>query len=170
MTDERPPQKKRNWVLIVFAAIGLFFVLTIGGCFVAIAMFRQNMTITEMNPDSAESEFAKVRAKFAGQKPLIEMVDRRPRFDDSRPRPESPAPVTTMRVMAWDDDEEQLVTFALPFWLLRLKPGPIQLSAYSAGWDDRGFSFRVEDLEKYGPGLLLDLSEEREGRVIIWTE
>ena len=74
-----------------------------------------------------------------------------------------------MHVMAWDDDERKLVTFSLPFWLLRMKSGPIRLSAYSQGWDDRGVSFRVEDLEKHGPGLLLDVNEPNEGRVIIWA-
>ena len=28
-----------------------------------------------------------------------------------------------------------------------MKSGPIRLSAYSEGWDDRGLSFRIEDLE-----------------------
>jgi hypothetical protein len=73
-------------------------------------------------------------------------------------------------VMAWDDEEGQLVAFSLPFWLLRMKSGPIRLSAYSQGWDDRGVSFRIEDLERHGPGLVLDVQERREGRVLIWAE
>lgn len=166
------PQKKRRWVPIVIGVLLAGFVLTIGGCFVAIAVFRQNMSVTAMSASSADDEFAKVRARFAGQKPLIEFVDDRPQYvgDRATQQPSSSAPLTTMHVMAWDDDEGQLVTFSLPFWLLRMKSGPIQLSAYSQGWDDRGVSFRIEDLEKHGPGLLLDVSERNQGRAIIWME
>ena len=170
MNDEQP-RKKRSWVPIVLGVLALGFVLTVGGCFVAISLLRQQFTVTETNAGGAESEFDKVRARFAGQKPLFEMVDGKPQFVADRAAPSTPpAPLKTMHIMAWDDDEGHLVTFAVPFWLLRLKSGPIRLSAYSQGWDDRGVSFRVEDLEKHGPGLLMDLTEPAEGRVLIWAE
>ena len=169
--NEEQPKKKRGWVPIVLGVLFVGFVVTIGGCYVAFSMLRQNMSITRMSASSADAEFDKVRARFAGQKPLIEMVDGRPEYAADRATPSSPPPpLKTMSVLAWDDDEEQLVRFPIPFWLLRLKSGPIRLSAYSQGWDDRGVSFRVEDIEKHGPGLLLDLSKETEGRVIIWVE
>jgi hypothetical protein len=72
--------------------------------------------------------------------------------------------------MAFDVDEGRLVNFSLPFWILRMKSGPIRISAYQQGWDDRGVSFRVEDLEKHGPGIIVDITEGNEGRVIIWAE
>ena len=166
------PQKKRRWIPIVIGIILAGFVVTIGGCFLAISFFRQSMSITAMSASSADDEFAKLRARFAGQKPLIEFVDGRPQYlgDRDAQKPRSSVPIKSIHVMAWDDDEEQLATFSLPFWLLRLKSGPIRLNDYSQGWDDRGVSFRIEDLEKHGPGLLMDLSERNEGRVIIWME
>ena len=166
------PQKKRRWIPIVIGILFLGFVVTLGGCFFVVSLFRQNMSIAPMSASSADDEFAKLRARFAGQQPLIEFVDGRPQYLGDRATPKSPssAPLKSMHVMAWDDDEEQLVRFSLPFWLLRMKSGPIRLNDYSQGWDDRGVSFRVEDLEKHGPGLLMDLSERNEGRVIIWME
>ena len=62
------------------------------------------------------------------------------------------------------------MTFSLPFWLLRMKSGPIRISAYQQGWDDRGVSFRIEDIEKHGPGIIVDHTERDEGRVLIWAE
>lgn len=169
--NEEQPKKKRGWVPIVLGVLFVGFVVTIGGCYVAFSMLRQNMSITRMSASSADAEFDKVRARFAGQKPLVEFVDGGPQYlGDRTTRDPSSAPLKTMHVIAWDDDEEHLVTFSLPFWLLRMKSGPIRLSAYSAGWDDRGVSFDVADLEKHGPGLLMDLSERDEGRVIIWME
>lgn len=166
-----PQKKKRTWLWIVLGVFFVLVVLAIGGIIFSITFLRQSMTVTGMSATSADAQFESVRAKFAGQKPLIQLVDGRPEYDADRATTStSTTPLQTMHVMAWDDEEGQLVTFSLPFWLLRLKSGPIQLSAYSQGWDDRGVSFRVEDLERHGPGLLMDVTEPDEGRVLIWVE
>ena len=169
--NDPQPAKKRRWIPIVVGVLFVLFILAIGGVIFTVSFLRQNMTVSEMSETSAEDEFDKVRARFAGQQPLIQMIDGKAQYVDERAAPSSPAgPLKSMHVMAWDDEEQKLVTFSLPFWLLRMKSGPIRLSAYSQGWDDRGVSFRVEDLEKHGPGLLLDVNEPNEGRVIIWAE
>ena len=165
---------KRTWVWVVVGVFSVLVVLAIGGIMFSVAFFRQNMTITDVSERTAATEFEAVRARFAGQQPLIEMRDGRPQYIAERAsQKNSTVPLKTMHVMAFDDDEGnegKLVNFSLPFWLLRLKSGPIRLSAYSQGWDDRGVSFSIEDLEKFGPGLLMDLTEAREGRVLIWVE
>jgi hypothetical protein len=171
--NEPAPPKKRTWLWVLLGVFFLLVVFAIGGIIFSVSFLRQNMSVASMSPASADEEFNAVRAKFAGQPPLIQFVDGRPEYDPDRAGRSSPAatPLKTMHVMAWDHDEEQLVRFSLPMWLLRLKSGPIQLSAYSQGWDDRGVSFRVEDLERHGPGLLMDLDdEEREGQILIWVE
>lgn len=170
--NDPQPAKKRRWIPIVLGVLFVLFILAIGGVIFMVSFVRQNMTVSEMSETSAVDEFDKVRARFAGQLPLIQMIDGRAQYVDERATTSSSSagPLKSMHVMAWDDEERKLVTFSLPFWLLRLKSGPIRLSAYSQGWDDRGVSFRVEDLEKHGPGLLLDMSEPNEGRVIIWAE
>jgi hypothetical protein len=169
--NEHAPPKRRTWIWVVIGVFFVLLVLAIGGMIFTVSFFQQNMTVADMSPASADEQFEAVRAKFAGQQPLIRMVDGQPQYDADRAAAStSTRPLQSMHVMAWDDEEEKLVTFALPFWLLRLKSGPIRLSAYSQGWDDRGVSFRVEDIERHGPGLLLDVNERREGRVLIWVE
>jgi hypothetical protein len=169
--NDAPQKKKRTWLWIVLGVFVLFVVVAIGGIIFSVAFVRQSMTVTGMSAGSADQEFDAVRAKFAGRQPLIQMIDGRPQYvADSATTAPSTVPLKTMHVMAWDDEEGQLVAFSLPFWLLRMKSGPIRLSAYSQGWDDRGVSFRIEDLERHGPGLVLDVQERREGRVLIWAE
>ena len=169
--NDAPQKKKRTWLWVVLGIFFVFAVVAIGGIIFSVAFVRQSMNITDMSPDNADKEFEAVRAKFAGRQPFIEMVDGRPQYvaDNATTTP-STAPLKSMHVMAWDDAEGKLVTFSLPFWLLRMKSGPIRLSAYSEGWDDRGVSFRIEDLERHGPGLVMDVQERREGRVLIWAE
>ena len=130
------------------------------------------MSITEnLSEDSAKSEFDAVRSRFPGQQPLIQIVDGKPQLVTERAsQTASQTTLTTLHVIAFDDDEGNLVTFSLPFWLLRMKSGPIRISAYQQGWDDRGVSFRVEDIEKHGPGIIVDATRPGEGRVIIWAE
>jgi hypothetical protein len=146
-------------------------VIAIAGITFSVAFFRQNMTVTAMDSNNAVEQFDAVRARYPGQQPLLQMVDGRAQFIAERGSKSGPVttPLKTMHMMAWDDDEGQLVTFSIPFWLLRLKSGPIELSAYSQGWDDRGVSFRIEDLERAGPGIVMDFAE-RDGRVLIWAE
>ena len=171
MNGEQPPKKKLRWPWILLGIFLFFSVVTVGGCVFAFTLLRQSVSVSGMSANNADAEFEKVRGQFAGQQPLIQMVDGRPQFIGGRgeDRKASNTPLKTMHIIAWDDDEGQLVRVAVPFWLLRLKSGPIRLSSYANGWDDR-MSFRIEDLEKQGPGLLMDVSEGREGRVIIWVE
>lgn len=169
MNEVQP--RKRKWVPIVIGVLVVILVFAIAGITFTALWFRQNLTVTEISDNGAATEFDAVRARFAGQQPLIEMRDGRPQYIEERAaRKDSNVPLKTMHVMAFDSDEGKMVSFSLPFWLLRLKSGPIRLSAYSQGWDDRGVSFSVEDLEKHGPGLLMDLTESDEGRVLIWVE
>jgi hypothetical protein len=170
MNDTAPPPKKRTWLWVVFGIFLVLFVMAVAGITFAVAFFRQSMTVSAMDEDGAAAEFESVRARFPGQ-PLIRMVDGRPEYVAERATQSAPVatPLKTMHLMAWDDDEEQLVRFSIPFWLLRLKSGPIQLSAYSQGWNDRGVSFKIEDLERAGPGIVLDFTE-RDGRVLVWAE
>ena len=171
MNGEAPARKKRNWLAIVLGVLLLFGMLTVGCVIVAVSFFRQNVDVTETNEQAAMQQMDTVRSKFAGQQPLIQLVDGKPQLVGGRAVEGAPAkPLSTVHVMAFDVDEGRLVNFPLPFWLIRMKSGPIRISAYQQGWDDRGISFSVEEIEKHGPGIIVDITEPGEGRVLIWAE
>ncbi len=171
MTGEAP-KKKRTWLWILAGAFALFVFVAIGGLIFAISFFRENMQVTrDVAESTATREFDAVLAKYPGQKPLIQLVDDRPQLvADRASQSPSTQSLTTLHVLAFDSSSEEMVRFSLPFWLLRMKSGPIRLSAYQQGWDDRGVSFNVTDIEKAGPGIIIDAKERREGRVLIWAE
>jgi hypothetical protein len=170
--NEDVPKRKRTWIWIVLGIFVFFGFIAIGGIIVAVSFFRENLQVSQnISASSASSEFDAVYAKFPGQQPLIQLVDGRPQLVAERATPAgSGQPLTTLHVLAFDSNDEELAKFSLPFWLLRMKSGPIRLSAYQRGWDDRGVSFRVEDIEKHGPGIIVDVNERREGRLLIWAE
>lgn len=169
--NELPQKPKRRWIPIVIGIVFVIFVLGVGAVTFTVAWFRQALHVTEASHDTAVAQFDAVRAKFAGQRPLLEMRDGEPAYvAERKDEPRSNVPLTTLHLMAWDEDEEHLVTFALPFWLLRMKSGPIGFSSYASGVDR--VSLRPEDIERHGPGLILDATEDRRGRgrVLIWAE
>jgi hypothetical protein len=51
-----------------------------------------------------------------------------------------------------------------------MKSGTISFSSYASGIDDAGVKLRPEDIERHGPGILLDFTKPREGRVLVWAE
>jgi hypothetical protein len=165
------PRKKRKWILIVIGVLFVMFCVAVGGIIFAVSFFRDNMQVTrDVSDTGAVDAFGAARAKFPGQQPVIQLVDGQPRVVAQTGRPTAGQPVTTLHVLAFDRDSEEMVKFTLPFWLLRMKSGPIRLSAYSQGWDDRGVSFDVKDIEGSGPGIVVDVDRESEGRLLIWVE
>jgi hypothetical protein len=178
MNEELPPPKKRKWVAIVLGVLFVFGMLGVGCVVVAVSLFRQNVDFTEnVSPDSAKSEFDAVYAKFPGQQPLIQIRDGRPQLVPERATQSGSGPLTTLHVIAFDPDDDDLAKISLPFWLLRMKSGPIRMSAYSQGWDDHGVSFNIKDIEDRGPGIVVDVNRldagpgrQREGRLLIWAE
>jgi len=171
MNGEEAPRKKKTWLWVILGVVVFFGMIAVGGIIVAVSFFRQSLDVTEnISASSASPEFDAIYAKFPGQQPLIQLVDGHPQLVTERATQSgNGAPLTTLRVLAYSGDEEKLAKLSLPFWLLRMKSGPIRLSAYQQGWDDRGVSFRVEDIEKHGPGIVVD-AKRNEGRMLIWAE
>jgi hypothetical protein len=166
-----PQKKRRTWLWIIGGVFLFFGVVAVGGIMLAVSLFRENMTVNDSSESDAMQQFEAVRARYPGQQPLIQLVDGRPQLVGEAASQGSPSTsLTAVHVMAFDTDEGKVVTFSLPFWLLRMKSGPIRISAYQQGWDDRGVSFRVEDIEKRGPGIIVDATERNEGRVLVWAE
>lgn len=172
MTDTyvEPPRKKRTWLWIVLGTFAFLFVLALGGAAFTAYWLGNHMAIVETPAPDAAKSFDEVRAKFPGQRPLLEFKDGEPQgLNTDRPAAAG-GTLTTLHVIAFDEDESRIVRVDVPFWLLRLKSGPISFGSYASGFDDRRIRLRVEDIERRGPGIVLDLAERNEGRVLIWAE
>ena len=78
-----------------------------------------------------------------------------------------------LRVLAFDPRAGKLVRFSVPFWLLRLAPSH-NFTIGSKGdfdFDSDRLHLTVEDVERAGPGLILDTRDPRNGAlVLVWTE
>jgi hypothetical protein len=162
---------KRKWPFVVLGiAIVLVFV-GIGAVIATVAWFQENMDITTSTPGDAEAEFETVRRKFPGREPLLELHDGVPRYTKARETSAaSPTSLQSLKIVVWDPDEERILRVALPFWFVRLKSDPIRFGSYASGFDDEGVGLRPEDIEKYGPGIIIDATSRSGERVLIWAE
>lgn len=173
MTDAyvEPPKPRRTWLWILLGVFAFLFVVAIGGAAFTAYWVSSNLQFTETAGPEAESTFDEVRAKFASQRPLIEFVDGdRGNVKVNEVATTSSVKLTTLHLMAFDNDEGRMIRASVPFWLLRMKSGPIAFSSYASGLNDRGIKLSVEDIERRGPGIVLDLAERNEGRLLIWAE
>ena len=161
---------RRNWVLIVFGVLVLLVFIGIGAIVAVTAWFQQNLETEVATEEGADSEFETVRQSFANRPPLLEIRDGKPAYTAERTKnATSPSSVKTLHVMVWDREEERLARFTVPFWLLRMKSGPIELSAYGSKLAGSGVDLRVEDIERFGPGVLLEHSADAGDRILIWS-
>jgi hypothetical protein len=170
------PDSRKTWISIVIAAVisvGILAAAAVGG---TAFFFYRHVRSQSAPPEQAETQFAEARAKFAGQKALIEIQ----RGDEPRlhrelltPASASAAQISALRVLAYDQDGEKLVNVTVPFWLLRLAPTNRKLSFLSDNgidFDNERVRLTLEDLERRGPGLVLDAKDRRGAQVLVWTE
>jgi hypothetical protein len=166
---------KRTWLWVVFGVLiclAIAGVALVGGTAYVVSKHVKTELVGKI---SAEEQFVRQRERFAGQQPLVE-VRGDPRDQQAlvhRP-PEGAhrAELQTMRVLVYDAHAGRLVHVDLPFWLLRLMPSGRLGNVSGAGGD---FSFdsgriTVDDIERHGPGLILDARDSRDAQVLIWTE
>lgn len=163
--------KPRRWVVIVFGVFIVVVFVGIGAIIAVTAWFQQNLEMKTLTSTEAETEFDTVRKRFGGRAPLLELRNGRPAYNVERASvPQSGARLQTLHVLAFEPDKRHLARVSLPFWLLRLKSDPIRFGAYASGLDDEGVDLRPEDVEKYGPGIILDTVTPNGERFLLWAE
>jgi hypothetical protein len=160
-----------RWAQIVGGIAIVLVFLAIGAVIVGVSWVREHVDVVDSTESDADKAFAEIRAKFPGQPPLMELRDRVPHYVEERAtQSSSTIKLTTMHVVAWDSDDRKLATVDIPWWVLRMKSGTISFSSYASGIDDAGVKLRPEDIERHGPGILLDFTKRKEGRVLVWAE
>ena len=165
--------KKTSWPVIILGistfllVVGVGLVAVVG--YVLYQQFAfQAKSATEI---SAEEEFAQVVAKFEGQRPYLVIKDGQPVVSDA-PATAPGKPVEALHIIVWDPDEQKVVKLNMPFWLLRMTKGqPIKLSSSDdPGGGSMKLTITAEDLERRGPGLILDHKEASGERVLVWAQ
>jgi len=158
----------RTWVKVTLSVGAL-----VAAAFIALAGTSAYFVLRHMDKRaSGEPEavraFDAVKARFGARPPLIEILD--PRSVDiriNRPADASPTHVDTIHVINWKSDAGELSTADLPLWLMRFSSVNVlsQLGVAPAK-----FRLTVNDIERYGPGIVVDYGSAGAFRVLVWVD
>jgi type II secretory pathway pseudopilin PulG len=165
---------RKTWISVLIASVivvGILAVSAVGGT----AYFIYRHVNTQFTPtENAEQQFADARARFAGQQPLIELgKDDEPLLHrEVIPKTMPATKLETLRVLAYDTRAHKLVTVSIPMWLLRMSPSNkfSFLNDNGIDFDSDRVHLTLDDLERRGPGLILDQAARRGSQVLVWTE
>lgn len=158
------------WVVVGIVVAGILLVIALAGA--GLYFFSKNIKARTVSSATATSEFDSVRAQFTGQKALIELDERGNflRSNTDRRAPDNPKRPETLYVLAFDPDDGDLVRVSIPFWLLRLKMNGATIDFGGNSMDLEDLKLTVEDLERFGPTLVLDQKNEGGDRVLVWSQ
>jgi len=165
----------KTWVWVVggCAVLAVVAFLTFIGIGVYVAL--NNVHVTPATAVSAEHEFAATLDRFKGRAPLL-LIDEDGRVKSSEKPPvevgpsRQGTPLSSLNVMAWDPDDDKLVRVSVPFWVLRLTHHGARMKFGPDEIDLSNLHITLEDIERHGPGLILDHRDRRGMRVLLWAE
>ena len=153
-------------VIIALTAVGMglwFFV-----------SHHQSNPVSEQ---SAEAEFSQLRSRFSTQQPLIDMSNRQPLYTPTTGQ--SVAPLRTFHTVVFDTRSSQrIVHITVPYWFARLfasRDGEFKWLGQLTFLDDTEFDseairLSLDQLERRGPGLIIDYQHLSGGQFISWVE
>jgi len=162
----------RKWIPIVVGIVIFVMVVGLGLIGGLIYVVTRQVKVETLSASGGQEEFNRLLASMAGQKPFLEL-----------PEPDSngevivhrematrdTGSVSTLHVRVWSPRDRKLVRVDLPFWMMRLTGNkPIRLNAGSLG----GVALTVtpEEIDRRGPGLVLDWSGRQGERLLVWSE
>jgi hypothetical protein len=143
----------------------------------AVGFIVSHRTSVTASPRSAESEFAELRTRFAGQQPLLDMGARR--VSEPSREPQTATALRSFHSVIFDTrGGQRVVRIAVPYWFARLyadRRGDFRWLGQLTFLDDTEFDpeairLSLDQLERHGPGLIVDYRHPTGGQFIAWVE
>ena len=173
-------KKAPTWVWVVLGIVGFLVVVCVvlvGG---AVYMFRQHVQTEPASTQTVEEEFQRARTRFAGRQPLVEVrgtekEDRQVLVHKPPETAERRTDLQSIQVLAYDPRDGRLVRAQVPVWLARMMMSNrdsgrrrITINGNNIEFDSGDLTF--EDVERNGPGLIVDVGDGRGSQVLVWAE
>jgi hypothetical protein len=148
----------------------VFLACAIGGVIVFGGLVWRAVTIEEAAPWTVSEASAAVRAAQQARAPLVDVdeqghVTRREQVPDRLPQP-----ISRLKAMAYQPGVGRIVRADVPLWFLKLKGPAARLALRDTGVDLERLGITPVDLERYGPGIVVDQRSNSGARLLVWTE
>jgi hypothetical protein len=166
MTKSRVPTWV--WVIVATAALAVLGVIALAAA--GLWFVRSHVNVQPTTVAAATSDFQTIRQRFGNQAPLIELDDRGNFVHANTDRPNGTTRPDSLNIMAFDARDEKVVHIDIPFWILRLKTRGTLVDVGSGNIDLQKMRLTVEDLERFGPTLIVDHHDMNGSRVVVWSQ
>jgi hypothetical protein len=162
--------KVKTWVWVVLGIVVCGILSIIAMAAAGLWFVKSHVDVRTTTAAAAIEDFQSIRQRFATQKPLIELDEHGHFLRANADRPVGTQRPQTLNVMAFDPKDEKVVRAELPFWMLRLKMRGTRFGIGAGSVDMAQLHLTVEDLERYGPTLILDQKDTDGSRVVVWSQ
>ncbi|MEO7189805.1 MAG: hypothetical protein ABI051_01965 [Vicinamibacterales bacterium] len=163
---------RRTWVWVVVGVLGTGLVTVIAVAGAGVYFVRSHVQSQSSTHADAITAFEQITSTFRGQKPLFELDETdQPRA--TRALADLPTASTTSRdlmVLSWDSDAQRLVKLALPLWVVRVGKHKMQFARDHRHLDLDRLNAELNEIERIGPALLMDVRDVDGTRVLVWTQ
>ena len=126
--------------------------------------------VDQADASEALRRFTAVRLALGSRPPLLTLDAAGNVVRRAAPPAHQPRPLTRLAVLAYQADEQRLVSADVPFWFFRMKGRPTQFLVRGTGLDLERLEITAGDLAKYGPSLVIDHARANGDRLLVWTE
>jgi len=163
-------RRRRWWFAAATAAVALTVVGAAG-----LYLFSRWTELATVTPEVARAAFVDARVRARDGPPYLEVLEDGSVLVHRDLEGETPVALRALNVMAWEPVGERLLTIEFPFWFVRLKMSKAlnlgTLTTTLAGdWQNLDLRVSEEDLQRRGPGLVLDQVASDGSRILLWTE
>lgn len=156
------------WVVVGIVAVGILCLIAVAAAGLWFA--KTHVNITSASRATVSTEFEQVRSRFSTQKPLIEIDEHGRYVHANTDRPAGTTRPETLNILAFDPRNERVVRMDVPFWLLRLRMRGTRINLGGSSMDLNDMNITVEDLERWGPTLIVDHTAPDGARVLVWSQ
>ena len=156
------------WVVIGIVVAGILCIIAVAAA--GLWFLKSHVDIRPTTAAAATVDFQSIRDRFPDQPPLIELDDRGNFVHANVDRPASSRRPESLNVMAFDPKDDRVVRMEIPFWLLRLKMRGTKIDIGNGNVDLAKLKLTVEDLEHFGPTLIVDHRNTDGARVLVWSQ
>ena len=157
---------KRTRSTIVLTILGIVILLFVVGAGTAVWFFLSVFDSVDVDETQAAQSLTETRARFAGD-PVLDLRDEQIVVLRKPPAVAPGGALQNVHALTWNAEDGTMSRMVLPFWLVRMKNSAVDLAVTAEG---ARISVTVEEIERYGPTLLLDHAEEDGSRILVWTE
>jgi len=158
----------RTWVKATLGGVALIAVALVALAATGAYFVFRHMEKRAGSEAEAVQAIDAVKSRFGSRAPLVEIIDpQRVDIRINRSAETSAPPVDTIHIINWKSETGELTRTEFPLWLMRFSTMNI---ASQLGIAPAKFRLTVSDVERYGPGIIVDYGSQGASRLVVWVD